>query len=107
MRYWPVFTLIFTIFAAGLPATHAQIRTSQGIGGSYRCEGTNPNGSPYTGVATIQQEDAGYRFHWLIQGGRHYYGHGVRSGNRITVYWGQPDPVFYQIGIDGVLHGTW
>jgi hypothetical protein len=107
MRCWLIPTFVFTIFAVELPATHAQTRTAQEIVGSYRCEGTNPNGSRYSGSATIQREDGGYRFHWLIQYNSHYYGHGVRSGNRITVYWGQADPVIYEIGIDGVLRGTW
>jgi hypothetical protein len=89
------------------PPTHAQTGTAQEIGGIYRCVGNDPDGSQYTGVATIQRENDGYRFHWVIGYHEHYYGYGVRSGNRITVYWGQREPIIYEIGADGVLRGTW
>jgi hypothetical protein len=107
MRFWPALALAFAIFSYALPPANAQIRVAQEIGGSYRVDGTNPDGSQYTGVVTIQREGNGYRFNWLIQDGSTFTGMGLSSGNRITVYWGQSDPVIYQIGNDAVLRGTW
>jgi hypothetical protein len=34
-------------------------------------------------------------------------GQGTLNGSMLTVDWGQPDPVIYQVMHDGTLEGTW
>lgn len=77
------------------------------IAGNYSVTGTNPNGTSYRGSVVIQADGGNrYSFFWRI-GSQTFSGNGVLTGNRITVNWGQPSPVIYQVGGDGVLRGTW
>jgi Caspase domain len=74
--------------------------------GNYRVKGTNPNGSAYQGTLTIERSGALYLVRWKI-GKDTYEGQGTLNGSTLTVDWGQPDPVIYQVLHDGTLEGTW
>jgi hypothetical protein len=74
--------------------------------GNYRVQGTNPNGSTYQGTLTIERSGPLYLVRWKI-GKDTYAGQGTLSGSTLTVDWGQPDPVIYQVMNDGSLEGTW
>ena len=74
--------------------------------GSYRVQGTNPNGSSYQGTLTIERSGLLYLLRWRI-GQDTYQGQGTLNGSILTVDWGQPDPVIYQVRHDGTLEGTW
>jgi hypothetical protein len=77
------------------------VRTS-----SYRVEGTNPNGSPYRGTLTIERSDTLYLLRWKI-GKDTFQGQGTLNGRTLTIDWGSPDPIIYQVMNDGTLQGTW
>jgi len=82
---------------------------ADGIGGTYTCEGKNPNGSGrYQGTVVISGDaNAGYTVNWTI-GESQYSGTGTLSGDTLTVDWGEPDPVVYKVKDDGaVLKGKW
>jgi hypothetical protein len=74
--------------------------------GSYRVQGTNPNGSSYQGTLSIERSGLLYLLRWRI-GQETYQGQGTLYGNILTVDWGHPDPVVYQVLHDGTLEGTW
>jgi hypothetical protein len=74
--------------------------------GNYRVQGTNPDGSPYRGTLTLERSGPLYLVRWKI-GKDTYEGQGTLNGNTLTVDWGQPDPVIYQVMNDGTLEGTW
>ncbi|MFZ5868666.1 MAG: caspase family protein [Thermodesulfobacteriota bacterium] len=79
--------------------------------GEYLVNGTNPDGTPYSGKAVIGREGVSYRMTWQISGETHY-GKGTRSGDKLYVNWGKsPDSlgglVTYSITEGGVLEGTW
>jgi hypothetical protein len=79
--------------------------------GEYLVNGTNPDGTPYSGKAAIEREGVSYRMTWQISGETHY-GKGTRSGDKLYVNWGKsPDNlgglVTYTITEGGVLEGTW
>jgi hypothetical protein len=74
--------------------------------GNYRVQGTNPNGSTYQGTLTIERSGPLYLVRWKI-GQDIFAGQGTLSGSTLTVDWGQPDPVIYQVMNDGTLEGTW
>ncbi|MBM4328238.1 MAG: hypothetical protein FJ118_13870 [Deltaproteobacteria bacterium] len=79
--------------------------------GEYHVNGTNPDGTGYSGKAVIEREGVSYRMTWQISGETHY-GKGTRSGDKLYVNWGKsPDNlgglVTYTIIEGGVLEGTW
>jgi Caspase domain len=74
--------------------------------GNYRVQGTNPNGSAYQGTLTIERSGPLYLVRWKI-GKDSYEGQGTLNGSTLTIDWGQPDPVIYQVMNDGTLEGTW
>lgn len=77
------------------------------VGGTYTVHGTNANGSTYTGTAVVKPDGSVYRFSWLIANGATFKGKGTLKGSTLVVDWGQRYPVIYEVGADGVLHGTW
>jgi len=110
MRY--CLALLFVMLVA-LPAAHAQGKgtPAEDIGGAYLEQGRNANGSTYSGTASIEVAGDQYRFTWRIAG-HTYRGVGTRTGDTVTVEWGegnrsQPYPVIYRIAPGGVLLGTW
>jgi len=88
------------------PSAVPAFAQSHVIEGEYMAVGTNPDGSSYTGVVTINRDGDMYRFHWRV--GTEYHGHGTLKGDILTVYWGAPDPVIYTVKDGGrTLEGVW
>ncbi len=80
---------------------------SEGVQGTYKVEGTNPDGTRYRGNVTVTQSGDDYIFNWNIAGDQ-YSGKGQLSGTRLTVDWGQEHPVIYEVQDNGArLEGTW
>jgi hypothetical protein len=79
-----------------------------GIGGSYKVEGTNPDGSAYRGSCSVAlKADGSYSFEWEV-GGSSYVGVGSLENGVMTVEWGDSSPVIYTVQEGGgVLVGTW
>lgn len=61
----------------------------------------------YRASVTIRRDGDHYRFVWLIASGDTYQGTGVLNGRTIVVDCGQKYPVIYNVGVNGVLTGTW
>ena len=76
------------------------------ITGGYRAEGRNPDGSSYTGRATVAQQGNAVQINWSV-GNQTYSGSGIRSEQLVVINWGQPEPVVYVVMGNGQLHGTW
>lgn len=76
------------------------------IAGRYNASGTNPNGTSYSGSATIEEAGGQWRVRWTV-GNSAYQGIGVLDGSLFTVDWGQPSPVVYVVRGDGSLTGLW
>ncbi len=97
--------LLFSVLALLTPIVTLY---AQGVGGTYTVEGTNPDGSGYNGTCVISGDEAsGYAFNWTV-GASQYSGSGTLSGKKLTVDWGQPDPVIYKVNADGSeLKGRW
>ncbi len=76
------------------------------ISGIYRVEGTNPNGSLYTGMMAITPENGHVRFTWWI--GRDVFtGVGEFAGRMLVVNWGDKHPVVYTFNDETTLDGEW
>jgi len=77
---------------------------------TYDVAGTNPDGSKYTGRATIKViSEASFTIKWTI-GGALYEGFGMRDGNALAATYtinGKPGLVIYRVDDDGVFHGLW
>jgi len=76
------------------------------LGGVYRVEGTNPNGSSYRGMVALAKAADGFNFTWWI-GKQVFHGNGHFAGKMLVVNWGDKDPVIYTLGQDGALDGEW
>lgn len=78
------------------------------ITGPYLVSGTNPTGTNYRGTVVVTHLNRNkYRLNWTISTGQTLSGEGTRSGDVLTIHWGQQYPVIYKIGADGVLRGLW
>jgi hypothetical protein len=75
----------------------------------YGAVGINPDGSKYTGTATIQiPSDKTFAIQWLIDGVT-YKGFGMRRNDALAATYminGKPGLVIYQVDGDG-LDGLW
>lgn len=76
------------------------------IAGLYNARGTNPNGSTYSGVVTISQQNGLYNFIWKIANAT-YAGSGSFQGDELVINWGQAHPVIYRLDSANRLVGTW
>ena len=76
------------------------------IAGEYTINGTNPDGSSYTGSVYITKSNDKYNVKWYI-GDQTFEGTGTILGKILTVDWGDIYPVIYTIQTDGILNGTW
>ena len=74
--------------------------------GTYRVDGTNPDGSRYKGTLRIEGDGTRYDFSWKI-GSSAYKGRGVLSNGIMVVNWGDTQPVIYAVRSDGSLSGLW
>ncbi|MBM1311474.1 hypothetical protein JQT66_14615 [Sulfitobacter mediterraneus] len=77
-----------------------------GISGVFTAEGRNPDGSAYSGVAVVNEQNGSVQVTWTV-GSQTYAGSGVRDGQIVVVNWGQAHPVIYVVMANGNLHGTW
>lgn len=109
MRRVATFALVsaLCLFGAGTASPAAAAEGGPAIGGTYHANGTNPNGSTYTGTVVIRPEDGRYYFSWLIANGDTFKGTGTRDGDTVVVAWGSKYPIIYRVGADGILHGKW
>jgi hypothetical protein len=86
-------------------ATPAAAETRQ-----YSVQGSNSDGSSYSGSLVMRQDGAAtYRVEWLV-GGERIRGVAMSAGNILSasyVMGGRPGLVIYQILPDGRLSGQW
>jgi hypothetical protein len=96
-------TLAFLVIAL---AANADTLT---LAPSYKAKGTNPDGSEYTGTATIQIiSDTTFAIQWSI-GGAVYKGFGMRRDDALAATYmidGEPGLVLYKVDGNG-LNGLW
>jgi len=76
------------------------------LAGVYRASGTNPSGSEYTGMVTVEQDNVGFHVTWWI-GKDTFEGKGHLAGKMLVIDWGDKTPVVYSFGEDGALDGEW
>jgi hypothetical protein len=78
--------------------------------GLYDVEGTNLDGTPYTGVVQIEQLGlSSFRILWRI-GNQTVEGVGMASGRSVSVAYGlreRPGMGIYTLNPDGSLDGEW
>jgi hypothetical protein len=90
-------------------ATPASAETLK-LASTYDEAGTNPNGSKYTGTATIQiLSDTTFAIQWTV-GDTTFSGFGMRRDDNLAATYminGQPGLMIYKVGEDGVLNGLW
>lgn len=88
----------------------AAIAGTGDVGGTYRVEGTNPNGSPYKGTATISVTSSNTcRIVWKT-GGTTSDGICMRNQDAFSaayVLQGDVGLVIYEINPDGSMTGLW
>lgn len=96
---------------AAAPSSPAPVAsTSTEISGDYAINGSNPDGTNYSGNLNITKRDEVYQFSWT-SGGREYDGVGVRTDNTVAVAFTEGADgkgcgvVLYKIGTDGSLDG--
>ena len=79
------------------------------LAGMYACEGTNPNGTPYTALVEIVRLEKTYLVKWIQPNGSEVIGVGLQRGSVLSVsYFGSaPAIVVYSVEADGRLDGQW
>lgn len=91
-------------------AAAAALADAGDVGGTYRIEGTNANGSPYKGTATITVTSANTcRIVWKT-GPTTSEGICMRNQNAFSagyVLQGDVGLIIYQINDDGTMDGLW
>jgi hypothetical protein len=91
--------------------SQAPAASGAALSGVYEVRGTNPGGSGnYAGTAMVTKlEGETHKIDWSV--GTAYTGTGQRSGNTLTVEWGDGKTaigtVKYNIESDGRLTGVW
>lgn len=90
------------------PSSMPTAPAEMNITGNYDVKGTSPDGSRYEGTVTITGDaQSGFQLNWKI-GADEYQGTGTLAGDTLTVEWGAPEPVIYQIKDGGAkLKGKW
>ncbi len=82
------------------------------IAGSYKCRGTNPNGSIYTGFVTIKRAGEAYLITWNLSGQKHS-GVGLYESGVFSSTWTynndarQSGMTTYKCLANGQLKGRW
>lgn len=103
--------ILVTISAAALFLTATAALAAPGdVGGRYRAEGTNANGSPYRGTAQIVVTSANTcRIEWNT-GGTTSEGICMRNQNAFSAAYelqGKIGLIIYEINDDGSMDGIW
>lgn len=87
--------------------SYAQEKAPSQLVGVYECEGQNPDGSTYKGLAEIVKIDGTFRVHWIL-GDFEVWGVGIWSNGvfAVSYFGGAPAVVVYKV--DGNrLVGEW
>ena len=79
---------------------------AQSLTGVYDVHGRNPDGSPYSGTARIDDDGETVSIQWNTSAGA-YSGQGHRDGKILLIDWGDTYYIVYVVMDDGDLHGTW
>ena len=99
-------TILALAFLAAVTPASAETLT---LAPKYTATGTNPDGSKYTGTATVQpQSDTTFAIQWSI-GGSVYKGFGMRRNDALAATYtidGEPGLVIYKVDGNG-LDGLW
>ena len=84
------------------------LQAKRTVAGIYKCEGANPDGSPYQGLVEIVAVDNTYLVHWMMADGAEVVGVGIRNRDVLSVsyFGGTPAVVVYRIDGDR-LDGEW
>src|ERR1700687_1394752 len=94
------------VFFAFVTLAHADSLT---LAPKYDVVGTNPDGSKYTGTATVKLlSDTTFAIDWSIAG-THYKGFGMRRNDAVAATYtidGQPGLIVYKVEGDG-FDGLW
>lgn len=102
--------LASALFATSVAMTAAVPASAQSIGGTYAVEGTNHDGSSYSGEATITlASDTTCVIEWKT-GGTTSTGICSRNGNAFAAAYVLGDSVglvIYEVKDDGTLDGLW
>jgi hypothetical protein len=79
------------------------------LSGLYACEGTNPDGSPYTAVVEIVKRQDTYLVRWTQENDEQVMGVGIQQDGVLAVsyFGGAPAIVVYSVTADGRLAGQW
>ena len=99
-----------TILAGILAVLAAGGASAQDVGGSYTVQGTNFNGTPYTGTATIEiTSETTCRISWNT--GTYSEGICMRNQNAFAAAYafedGKVGLIIYEMLPDGTLDGVW
>jgi hypothetical protein len=98
--------IAIALVALALAGTEA---AAQMVGGAYRVDGTNPDGSAYTGTATITpSSDTTCRISWRT--GSTSTGICMTAGKALAASYvlnGKVGLVLYRLEADGSLRGVW
>ncbi|MCB1137682.1 MAG: fibronectin-binding protein [Leptospiraceae bacterium] len=99
-------SLIASILLLSALSLMPDVVVARDLSGTYSVQGTNPDGSNYSGTCIISRiSGETYRFRWSV--GNTYEGEGTLEGIRISVDWGDSTPVIYTLLPDGSLDGLW
>ncbi len=100
----------FVTLALVGPVYAAPDQTQQGsLVGVYTCEGTNPDGTAYSGIVEIIEVKDTYLVRWTMPNESQVVGVGILSGSMLSVsyYGGTPAIVVYAVAASGKLSGKW
>ncbi|MCB1170912.1 MAG: fibronectin-binding protein [Leptospiraceae bacterium] len=99
-------TFLFSLVLFSATFLMPGVVLAQDLSGTYSVQGTNPDGSNYSGTCIVSRISGDrYRFRWSV--GNAYEGEGTLEGIRISVDWGDSTPVIYTLLPDGSLDGIW
>jgi Flp pilus assembly pilin Flp len=100
----------FVALALVGPVYAAPDQTQQGsLVGVYTCEGTNPDGTAYSGIVEIIEVKDTYLVRWTMPNESQVVGVGILNGSMLSVsyYGGTPAIVVYAVAASGKLSGKW
>src|SRR5687768_977583 len=93
----------------GLTAPSARSADTPELSGVYRCDGANPDGSPYRGIVEIAKNHDTFHVRWSFPDGRSAFGIGFVRSNSLSVSYfggGVAGLAIYKIE-SGKLVGEW
>ena len=104
-------SLLVAVVVTFIGLTAPSVRTADGpeLTGVYRCDGANPDGSPYRGVVEIAKNHDTFHVRWSFPDGRSAFGIGFVRSNSLSVSYfggGVAGLAVYKIE-SGKLVGEW